>query len=594
MPQKIRTLTIATIAVALTLFASSPARAQISSATNGEPVVATGASTGTSSPAYIDAYVETGGATGTDDICLRIQSVYSSSLIPAGGSAVVDARGFNNTNPPSGYSAWACSVNPFAASSGLTGKSGKLLLGFIDIPAAVTWVIPSHIIIEGIGTNGVGLYSNNGAGTIIHATSSFSEGLGSTTAVLQMGLGGTSPASQPVVFGIQIRNLTVDCNATTTGSGATVGVLNNNAEEGSLLNNVQIFDCPAIGLHVTTNNANSKGYGAVNSGPYQDVFINFSTTSGTQTCGACGAQTVALQVDGDTTSSTTGEGRSVRGFDNFTVSGNNLSATPDTLISIFGVSTAVTNSHVEYCSASTSYGCIEIGNSSSYTTAGVRISDVTVSNNSNGFDVIISNVSTVGNVLIENLNHESINSNTIKDLVTGYTLGDNYLGWYHLGTGSTPAIFTSSTSLSPSSGNSLQVVGNANVTATFTAHTKSFKIDHPLDPEHEYLTHSVIESPDMMNLYNGTVTTDKRGLATVILPHYFEALNRDFHYQLTPIGQFAQAMVAQEIKGNRFVVKTNKPGVEVSWQVTGVRHDRYATEHPMHVEEPKPEAEHNR
>jgi hypothetical protein len=74
----------------------------------------------------------------------------------------------------------------------------------------------------------------------------------------------------------------------------------------------------------------------------------------------------------------------------------------------------------------------------------------------------------------------------------------------------------------------------------------------------------------------------------VILPAYFEALNQDFRYQLTPMGQFAQAFVAERVKENRFVIKTNKPGVEVSWQVTGIRHDAYANEHRIKVEEPKP------
>jgi hypothetical protein len=34
-------------------------------------------------------------------------------------------------------------------------------------------------------------------------------------------------------------------------------------------------------------------------------------------------------------------------------------------------------------------------------------------------------------------------------------------------------------------------------------------------------------------------TFQERGLATVVLPDYFEALNGDFRYQLTVIGQFA-------------------------------------------------------
>ena len=115
----------------------------------------------------------------------------------------------------------------------------------------------------------------------------------------------------------------------------------------------------------------------------------------------------------------------------------------------------------------------------------------------------------------------------------------------------------------------------------------SFRIDHPLDPANKYLYHSFVESPDMMNVYNGNVTTDRHGVATVVLPDYFEALNREFRYQLTVIGQFAQAIVLREIARNRFTIKTNKPSVKVSWQVTGIRQDAYANAHRIQVEEEK-------
>ena len=73
-----------------------------------------------------------------------------------------------------------------------------------------------------------------------------------------------------------------------------------------------------------------------------------------------------------------------------------------------------------------------------------------------------------------------------------------------------------------------------------------FLIDHPLDPEHKWLRHSFVESPDMMNVYNGNVTTNSSGVAVVKLPAYFTALNRDFRYQLTVIGKMAQAIVDRE------------------------------------------------
>jgi hypothetical protein len=119
----------------------------------------------------------------------------------------------------------------------------------------------------------------------------------------------------------------------------------------------------------------------------------------------------------------------------------------------------------------------------------------------------------------------------------------------------------------------------------------SFKIDHPLDPENKYLYHSFVESPDMMNIYNGNIVTNEDGEAVVTMPEYFEALNAEFRYQLTVIGTFAQAIVAEKIKGNRFVIKTNSPNVEVSWQITGVRHDAFAKKNRIKVEVEKEESE---
>jgi len=96
--------------------------------------------------------------------------------------------------------------------------------------------------------------------------------------------------------------------------------------------------------------------------------------------------------------------------------------------------------------------------------------------------------------------------------------------------------------------------GNVNINGTLTSTVKDFKIDHPLDPANKYLSHSFVESPEMLNVYSGNVTTDGHGDAHVTLPEYFEALNEDFRYQLTVMGQFAQAIVGQEIKNNAFTI----------------------------------------
>ncbi len=129
--------------------------------------------------------------------------------------------------------------------------------------------------------------------------------------------------------------------------------------------------------------------------------------------------------------------------------------------------------------------------------------------------------------------------------------------------------------------------GNVNVTGTLSKGGGSFKIDHPLDPQNKYLYHSFVESPDMKNVYDGTVVTDASGYATVTLPDWFEALNKDFRYQLTVIGDFAQAIIAQEIQNNQFTIRTDKPNVKVSWQVTGIRKDPFAEKNRIPVEEYK-------
>ncbi len=123
--------------------------------------------------------------------------------------------------------------------------------------------------------------------------------------------------------------------------------------------------------------------------------------------------------------------------------------------------------------------------------------------------------------------------------------------------------------------------GDVTITGSISKGSGTFKIDHPQDPENKYLIHSFVESPDMMNVYNGNIVTDANGFATVTLPSYFQAENINFKYQLTVIGQFAQAIIIKEIADNQFQIQTDKPNVKVSWQVTGVRNDKFANAHPI-------------
>jgi hypothetical protein len=134
--------------------------------------------------------------------------------------------------------------------------------------------------------------------------------------------------------------------------------------------------------------------------------------------------------------------------------------------------------------------------------------------------------------------------------------------------------------------------GRVRVTGMIEKAGGGFKIDHPLDPANSFLVHSFVESPDMKNVYDGTVTTDASGEAVVTLPSYFETLNRDVRYQLTAIGAPAPGLhVAEEVAGNRFKIAGGVPNRRVSWQVTGIRKDAFAEQHRLVPEEPKAGAE---
>jgi len=133
--------------------------------------------------------------------------------------------------------------------------------------------------------------------------------------------------------------------------------------------------------------------------------------------------------------------------------------------------------------------------------------------------------------------------------------------------------------------------GNVRIQGTLTKSAGSFKIDNPLNPANQTLSHSFVESPDMLNIYNGNIVLDENGEAVVLLPDWFEALNKDFRYQLTCIGGFAQVYIAEEVQNNQFKIGGGSPGLKVSWQVTGVRKDPYAEMNRIPVVQDKPAEE---
>jgi hypothetical protein len=130
--------------------------------------------------------------------------------------------------------------------------------------------------------------------------------------------------------------------------------------------------------------------------------------------------------------------------------------------------------------------------------------------------------------------------------------------------------------------------GRVEVTGPLVKTGGGFRIDHPADPGGKYLNHSFVESSERKNVYDGIAVLDARGGAVVRLPAWVEAANRDFRYQLTPIGAPAPDLhVAEEIARGRFRIAGGKRRMRVCWQVTGVRKDVWADANPVEVEEKK-------
>ncbi|MCL6534422.1 MAG: hypothetical protein K6U12_14245 [Armatimonadetes bacterium] len=146
-------------------------------------------------------------------------------------------------------------------------------------------------------------------------------------------------------------------------------------------------------------------------------------------------------------------------------------------------------------------------------------------------------------------------------------------------------------------GNSKGVVGSSYSTTGYGVYsfgnfaasgTKSFQIDHPLSPETHYLNHFCTEGSEPYNLYRGTVVLDARGEAWVQLPDYFEAINRDPTYHLTPVGApMPNLHVAVKIQNNRFKIAGGAPGKEVCWEVKAIRNDRWVQRYGYQTEQEK-------
>ena len=127
--------------------------------------------------------------------------------------------------------------------------------------------------------------------------------------------------------------------------------------------------------------------------------------------------------------------------------------------------------------------------------------------------------------------------------------------------------------------------------------TKTFIIDHPLDPENKYLKHFAMESNEVLNVYRGNVILDNSGKAVVTMPNYFAGININFSYILTAVGAPAPGIfISREMENDQFEISGGLAGTKISWQVTAERNDLYMQRYPesKNAEPSKPANRHGR
>ncbi len=131
------------------------------------------------------------------------------------------------------------------------------------------------------------------------------------------------------------------------------------------------------------------------------------------------------------------------------------------------------------------------------------------------------------------------------------------------------------------SGN-VKFVGSLAITGALSKSSGTFVIDDPEYPATKLLYHSFVESPDAKNIYDGIVILGSNGEATVELPSYFDALNGDVRYQFFAMDTaMPNLFIKIREANNRFTIAGGVSGGRVSWQITGIRHDRFITLHPI-------------
>jgi hypothetical protein len=210
----------------------------------------------TGSTAWVDASVWYTGSTGPD-ICAIMNGILTSNTgagypnYPSTGE-VVDVRALSGTGT------LPCATNPFAS---VTVPS-TILLPAANISIEATWTLPSNTRIIGEGR-----------------TTILIDGLSSGSDMIEMG---PSCSSSSPCYNVSLEHLKL----MGAGTNSDNGIVNDYAQDGSYVNDVELFMIRGIGLNITS--------GAENSGPYSNINFGSKTTTTPCVCVQMQAQSRGL------------------------------------------------------------------------------------------------------------------------------------------------------------------------------------------------------------------------------------------------------------------------------------------------------------
>jgi hypothetical protein len=221
------------------------------------------------SAAFIDASVFASNA--NPNICAILNNILNGTLLvkqggyPATG-AVIDARGLNPGN-----TSMTCSISPWA---GITNPPPSTILlpattANAPIVIPTTWVLPNNTRLIGAG-DALNYPASGGivpSGTTLQACN---------TSVNHCSFSGSDMIDLgamlcPLSGGIRICNSVSVENLTLDGLGQSLnGIVNTNAQTGSHVDHVSLFQIRGIGLLIS----------AINSGPYSNLTFDTGSFAG--------------------------------------------------------------------------------------------------------------------------------------------------------------------------------------------------------------------------------------------------------------------------------------------------------------------------